>query len=336
MLKVSVIIPTYNCENYICETIDSVFAQTYQDFEIIVVDDGSTDNTKEVLKKYSDRIRYFFQEKSGPSVARNAGVRASLGEYLAFLDSDDIWLRNKLEIQIKIMDSSPEVGLICTDGEKFNNEGMLATSLRPSLAKHALFKKDSLKFRISQTEINDGSIFKGDLYKELCLGNVVVTSSVLVRSSCLRKIGDFDKGLNVAEDYDLWIRISQKYQILYLNRVTVRYRIRRDSISGELSLRNSNTERGTGLFFDKHLKVCPKEYRSVIRRRAYECYRDAAWGYFHHGEMKEARRLCYRSLVYNWLQPKLYLYFLGSFFPTKALNFIRKFKYSLQERARSV
>ena len=94
---VSVIIPTYNSAGYIEEALESVFEQTLQDFEIIVVDDGSTDGTGEVLRKYGDRIRYIYQENNGPASARNGGIRVARGEYIAFLDADDLWVSTKLE-----------------------------------------------------------------------------------------------------------------------------------------------------------------------------------------------------------------------------------------------
>ena len=101
MPKVSVVIPTYNRAHLICETIDSILAQTYKDYEIIVVDDGSTDNTQEVLKRYGDKVRYFYQQNQGQASAWNFAVRQSSGEYIALLDSDDLWLPQKLECRQK-------------------------------------------------------------------------------------------------------------------------------------------------------------------------------------------------------------------------------------------
>ena len=98
--KVSVVIPTYNSSQFIVETLESVFAQTYKDYEIIVVDDGSTDNTKEVLQPYTSRIKYIYKENGGPASARNVGIKSAQGEYIAFLDSDDRWLPEKLEKHI--------------------------------------------------------------------------------------------------------------------------------------------------------------------------------------------------------------------------------------------
>ncbi len=111
MPKVSVIIPTYNRAHFLCEALDSALSQTFKDFEIIIVDDGSTDNTKQVLEKYGSRIYYIYQENKGRAEARNTGIRRAKGEHIAFLDDDDIWLPNKLEKQVFFLDARPDIGI---------------------------------------------------------------------------------------------------------------------------------------------------------------------------------------------------------------------------------
>ena len=117
MPKVSVIIPTYNREEFITETIKSVLNQTYKDFEIIVVDDGSTDNTKQKLEPFKSKIKLIEQKNSERAVARNNGVKSSSGEYIAFLDSDDLWIKNKLENQVNFLDEKKD--FILTYGQSF-------------------------------------------------------------------------------------------------------------------------------------------------------------------------------------------------------------------------
>jgi len=112
---VSVVIPTYNRAPYVTMAIESALAQSYQDYEIIVVDDGSTDGTRDVLEPYRDRIRYMYQDNKGVSAARNTGIQESRGEWIAFLDSDDEWLPNKLEIQIGYVKSYPEICLVAAN-----------------------------------------------------------------------------------------------------------------------------------------------------------------------------------------------------------------------------
>ena len=123
MAKVSVIIPTYNRAEYVTHAIDSVLAQTYTDYEIIVVDDGSADNTKDVLLPYMDRIRYIYQENAGLSAARNTGIKAAKGDWIAFLDSDDEWLPGKLAVQMRAVERHPQLvaHLINVNLTKYND-----------------------------------------------------------------------------------------------------------------------------------------------------------------------------------------------------------------------
>ena len=118
--KVSVAIPTYNRAHYICETIDSVLVQTYKDYEIIVVDDGSTDNTREILKRYGGKIKYFYQANQGQASAWNYAVSQSSGEYIAFLDDDDLWFPEKLERQVEVLDKNPDLGFVCSESYVFS------------------------------------------------------------------------------------------------------------------------------------------------------------------------------------------------------------------------
>jgi glycosyltransferase involved in cell wall biosynthesis len=149
---VSVVIPSYNSAHHISETLESVFSQSYRPHEIIVVDDGSTDDTRAVLEKYSDRIIYVYQKNAGEPAARNTGIRRASGEFIAFLDADDLWLPNKLTLQMDYFEKHPEVDLVYTDMKQFNENGIVhesikewlkclrqaATSFRSSSPRHCL------------------------------------------------------------------------------------------------------------------------------------------------------------------------------------------------------
>ena len=325
MPKVSVIIPAYNCEKYIAATIDSVLAQTFPDLELVVIDDGSTDGTKDVVQQYDARVRYFYQKNQGVSAARNRGIAESKGDYIAFLDNDDIWFPDKLELQVPIMEADPDVAMVFTDGEKFNDVGVVEPTFKVPL-EQARLKGGVLLNRITQMKTNDGSVIRDNFYHDLFLKSFVFNSSVLIRKSCLDQVGIIDASLLINSDYDLWIRMALKYPLVYLNRVTARWRVRADSLSGEMNIRNANYDRWDGLLFEKHLKLCPKDYVGLARKRAFECYRDAAVDFFQYGDMKEARRLCVKSLTYNRNQPILYVYFLASFVPRENIRFMRELK----------
>lgn len=185
---VSVIIPTHNRANLLLRAIKSVQEQTIKDLEIIVVSDGSTDDTADVMKKISNednRINYisYFPGHNG-NYARNRGIMAAKGDYIAFLDDDDEWLPMKLEMQLEVMNSQPDVVLVYTGVKHiYVDEGVEYTSLP---------KK------------------QGDLSKEILLGNWIgSTSTVLLRKEVLDKSGVFDEDLEARQDYDLWIRIAQ-------------------------------------------------------------------------------------------------------------------------------
>lgn len=186
--RVSVIIPTYNRSALVCEAIDSVLAQDYWPVEVIVIDDGSTDDTAERLAAYGDRIFCIAQPNRGVSAARNAGIALARGEYLAFLDSDDLWEKNKLSAQMVFFRDHPEAQ-ICQCEEIWIRNGKRVNPMN----KH---KKPS------------GMMFEPSLH--LCL---VSPSAVIIRRSLLEEVGVFDETLLACEDYDLWLRIGCRWPI---------------------------------------------------------------------------------------------------------------------------
>ena len=186
--QVSVIIPTYNRGWIIKEAIDSVLAQDYTEFELIVVDDGSTDHTSDVLDSYGDVIKVFSQKNKGVSAARNRGIEEASGTFIAFLDSDDLWLSQKLSVQIEFFNQTPDA-LICQTEEVWIRNGLRVNP-----------KKRHQK--------PSGIIFKPSL--ELCL---VSPSAVMIRRSLFDWVGEFDETLPACEDYDLWLRISCRFPV---------------------------------------------------------------------------------------------------------------------------
>jgi glycosyltransferase involved in cell wall biosynthesis len=202
--KVSVIIPTYNCARYLPEAIDSALAQTYRDFEIIVVDDGSTDNTQEVLARYGDQIRVIRQSNQGRGAARNTGILAARGEYIAFLDADDLWVPQKLERQVPLFDERPEIGWACSDAVNFTGSEL------------------SLQSRFQTLGLRP--------FPEARVLNVLVPAcaiysiTVVVRASCFAESGLFDVSLPVAQDYDMWLRLATRFPIGCVNEVLALHR----------------------------------------------------------------------------------------------------------------
>ena len=213
MSMVSVVIPTFNRRDYITIALDSVLAQTYKDYEIVVIDDGSSDDTQEVLKSYQDSIRYFYQENRGISGARNRGIRESRGYYIALLDSDDYWLPDKLKCQVDRIREEPECGMVATRCSSIAPDGTFRKKNRPGKSGWIL---------------ND--IFKA---------NFIRTSSALITRKCFDTVGLFDESLPEGEEYDLWLRIAKQYPIAFINEPLTVYTdnphgVSTDSLAGRL------------------------------------------------------------------------------------------------------
>jgi glycosyltransferase involved in cell wall biosynthesis len=189
---VSVIIPTYNRGWILREAIDSVLAQDYRDYELIVVDDGSTDDTRQILGSYGRQIIVLQQPNQGVSAARNRGIAESRAQLVAFLDSDDLWLPQKLARQVAFFQSNPEA-LICQTEETWVRNGVRVNP-----------KKRHQK--------HTGMIFEPSL--ALCL---VSPSAVMIRKPLFDAVGLFDESLPACEDYDLWLRVSCRYPVFLLD-----------------------------------------------------------------------------------------------------------------------
>ncbi len=241
MPKVSVIIPTYNRAKYITRAIDSVLNQTYQDFEIIVVDDGSKDNTKEILTPYMNKIHYLWQENRGISAARNIAIQRATGEYIAFLDSDDVWLNNKLQIQVDILNKSFNIGLVHNKMIMLSEQGQ-KVGMKP--------KRES-----------------GKDFKELLeIGGDLPTSSVMVRRECFDKTGLFDENLPIMEDFEMWLRIAKEYDLYEIKDQHLAYYYRHDQ---QITRNRIKVFDGTVRLQKKILKIHKNVPKSSIKRKLY-------------------------------------------------------------------
>ncbi len=181
----SVVIPTFNCGAYISDALDSVFSQTFKDYNIIVIDDGSTDNTREIVDNIPGRISYWRRLNEGPSAARNYGIKLSRAKYIAFLDADDWWYPNKLERQIDILESRSDLSFVCTDWF----QGTSGSERRESVLRGYDVYNKPPDFDLMLVE------------------NFVNTSTVVLRRDGLLKVGLFDERLRGAEDRQMWLRL---------------------------------------------------------------------------------------------------------------------------------
>ena len=240
--QVSVVIPTHNRSKLIKETIESVLSQTYKEFEIIVVDNGSTDDTREVVCSIDDeRIRYYYQENTGsPTKPRNRGIQLAKGKYIAFLDSDDLWLPEKLEKQIPILDNHPEVGLVYSDAYKVDSGEIIG--------------------RVFE----DVKPCRGNIFPELFLGNFISCLTVVVRKTVLDKVGIFNPDFAIAQDYDLFLRIARFFKVEYVDLPLAKYRVH----PGNLSRNSSLVFREQFEILEKCLKRYP-ELKDILKGKLY-------------------------------------------------------------------
>jgi len=209
---VSVVLPVYNGAVTISRTIDSVLGQSHQHFELLIINDGSTDSTPEMLAQFDDpRIAVHSFENRGLAASRNRGIRLARGEYVAFIDADDLWKPRKLEKQIAALQGNPEAGL--------------AYSLTDCIDEHDNF-------------LGHGShiVDSGNVYDHLLTWNFLDNGSTpLIRRSVMEEIGSFDETLAAAEDWDVWLRIAHRYEFACVPEVQVLYRIHGGAMSSKLA-----------------------------------------------------------------------------------------------------
>ncbi len=295
MPKVSVIIPTYNRAHLVGRAIRSVLNQTYHDFEIIVVDDGSTDNTEEVVKGFNDeRMRYIrHKENKGGATARNTGIKAAKGEYIAFQDSDDEWLLKKLEKQMEVFkNASPEEGVV-----------------------YAGFWRIK-KGKKTYTPSSEITRKEGNIHKALLKGNFVTTQAAVVKKECFEKAGMFDERLRRLQDWELWIRISKYYNFKYINEPLVVSYYTSDSIS-------ANPEafsRALQLIVEKHHKDIRKDRKLLMRH-----YFDIGTFLRLNGKMGQSRKYFIKTILAYPLN-KVSLHAFFSLFGSKVYRRITKIK----------
>lgn len=197
---VSVVITSYNYGNYLASAVESVLCQSLQDFEIIIIDDGSTDNTQAVSESFlsDSRIRYVYQTNAGQPKAKNRGIAESAGKLIAFLDADDVWMPTKLEKQIALFDDA-EVGVVFSRRKWIDPDG-------------------------NELPGNERTLRRGEILDHIFIDNFICFSSSVIRRSYLEEVGYFDETLPMGIDYDLWIRMSARCKFDFVDAPLVKYR----------------------------------------------------------------------------------------------------------------
>jgi len=228
MPAVSVIIPTYNRANFITEAVDSILIQDYSDVEIVVIDDGSDDDTKVMLRPYENKIRYFYQENKGLGEARNKGIKEAHGKYIALLDSDDLWLPGKLQLQIACMEAKPEIGLCCTNFHQFNDEGVIQgrdqesweAYQRYGLTLNTIFLNEEPLVNVVGPELchdGNGTFLFGNIFTEYLLGPLLLSSTAVLKRSLALDVIPCMNGFSYTHDYYLFAYISKTHPVGFIN-----------------------------------------------------------------------------------------------------------------------
>jgi glycosyltransferase involved in cell wall biosynthesis len=278
MPLISVVIPAHNAAPFVAEAVRSVLAQTFRDFELIVVDDGSSDGTGDVLKEFAGRIEYIHQANRGASAARNAGIQAAKGRYVCFLDADDSWHADKLEQQIRFMQEHPELGLSFADGREQRDGRVTKESILAATQFHAELT--------SEIPIRNA-------FSKLLLENFIPTPSVIVSADCLRRVGLFDENLPVAEDRDMWLRIAAHSAIACLHKPLITVRKHDSNISN----RRETTLRARLRVWSENRRRFPTlAPRHVYYPLLARTYQDLGYIVLTRGAGREARRYGVASL----------------------------------------
>ena len=297
------VIPVYNGEKHVREALESVFAQTFHDYEIICVDDGSTDRSHEIVKSYGEKVVYCRQENGGPSSARNKAIDISRGEYIAFLDQDDLWYPDKLEQQVGFLRRNPDVAMVHSN---------INISLDDVVVHNGL--------EIGKRQYSDS------VFEELCMGNFINSITVVVRRTILDRTGCFDESFRLAQDYDLWLRVAAEHKIAF-----------QDEILGEYRLHGGNSSKGNlGVIKDdinilnKIRSMYPALVSNIpdgkVNARYYQKYYMLGYGHFCNYDLVEARKYFLKALRMKKTSLRTLTYIISTFLRENTIRRVRRFK----------
>lgn len=299
--KVAVVIPCYNAQATLTQTLDSALAQSLKDFYIVAVNDGSQDETVEILADYTRRYPKKFyvinQSNQGQTVAKNVGLKQSRSEFVAFLDSDDLWLPDKLEKQVALMSVNLGIGLCYTAAYQIDRQETIVG------------------------EIGVSSSHRGRCFNDLIVRNNIVASSVMVRRSVVERAGFFDESLRACENWDLWIRIASDCEVEYIDEPLTLYRLHPNNMSKNFE----KIMQARLQVIEKHLPVFSKDPWVIMQRREafFKTHLTFAKSYIESLRLAEARRALFKALKIRPGQLGCYVLYLKTLLGPKLFRWLR-------------
>jgi len=309
MPRVSVIIPTFNSAPFLGRSIGSALAQSYTDFEVVVVDDGSTDDTGEVVAQFGGRVRYFYQPNAGPAAARNLALSIASGELIAYLDADDMWYPHKLERQVMFMDAHRECALVHSD---------IAVIDESDRVTHLRFNRETMR-----------DVPKGSCVRDLLRDSHVQTLTVVERRDCLEKVGGFDERLKTNEDYFHWILAAMSGMVFgYIDEPLAMYRWRDGSLSSSRRQMSEDLVAMLEFLLGEKLLVdrYGREAADIVLDRLYALRRELAYLDRLEGRTSDARRCVINLIRARPLRAELYIDLLKACVPSALATRLRTLK----------
>jgi len=302
---ISIITPVFNREKYLSATIESVLAQTYNNYEFILIDDGSVDSSVEIIKKYRNeyptKIKLITQPNSGPSGARNNGITQSGGKYIAFLDSDDLWAKDKLEEQIKLFEYHKNIGFTYTGYYLIDEDGTILKKCYPDLK------------------------FAGQLYEKLWLiNNNIFGGTIMAERKKIIEVGMFDKNIYGAENLDLRIKLASVGNVYFSNKLLSYYRRHKSNITLGTSMMAKNRFK----LINKHFGFNGEKNKYLWRKALANLWYSLGVHKFGEMELKEARAYFFKSISYDKSKMDNYIKILRCLLGKKGNSFIKIIKKS--------
>lgn len=311
-MKISAIIPAYNSQDFILDAIQSIQKQTHPVDEIIIIDDGSTDDTQQIIRSHAQGVSYFQQKNQGPSAARNAGITMAKGDWVAFLDADDQWIDDKIARQLAVLSHSPELHLIAGDMQEIGLKNELIT---PSvLAKHNLLEK----FKTNQ------SLPIQNALAELVTKNFIPTGTVLAKRTTLIESGMFNPAIHFGEDLELWAKIASQHPITCIPKILMLRRLHENNATSSTVLMLEDLV-AVMQSIRIYAKSTLQNQNISANRLVANAWDNLAYWHFTHEDFKLASFAYWNSLKEH-LSIRSLIYLVISTLPTSLIKAMRKIK----------